>query len=172
MKMEESQKNLQVLEEELASRRSKWRDIHVAWAPSFERKVQAPAKLKFENTYLSHVMGSGFDLTNSRNSCLFQTALSQMTEKQKPESKLGFISRYNMRESVPALCNTGDKVSVELAALDANTYAITNMADFSRFLFHLAGESELADAPDPVRALERLELRSLSPRAKNDRLIH
>lgn len=172
MKMEESQKKLQVLEDELASRRNKWRDIHVAWAPSFERRVQAPAGMKFEDTYLSHVMGSAFDLTNSRNSCLFQTALSQMTEKEKPGSKQGFVSRFNMRKSDPALCNSGDKVTVELAALDASTYAISNMADFSRFLFHLAGEYELADAPDPARALERFELRSLPPRAKNDRLIH
>ena len=93
-----------------------------------------------------------------------------MTTSDEPKSKSA-VSVVSTGTIGNVATIHGDKFSTQLAATDSATDSIVNMVDFSRFLLHLAGENELAEAPDRLRTIHSRQYNPEVPRAAMDRLI-
>jgi hypothetical protein len=168
--MNDSRKILSELKEELSSERSRWEEIQVEWAPSYSRRKESKSPILDRSTYLSHVMANDITSTSSQSKCMFHAALKQMTPS---DARKRFIA-----EEVSSQCSfgcvlsiNGEKFSTELAGLDPTDTRSTSMTDFSRFLFYLAGETDLANAPDTARLTEQHVGPGESPVTRKDRLI-
>ena len=168
--MNASKKILSELREELSSERNRWEEIQVEWAPSYAKPSHGKSFVSAKSTYLSHVMADDFTGNSTGNSCMFHAALKQMTP---PEPSVRIPKNGGVSQDVlgGSLVLNGDKFSTELAGLDPTDSKSPNMTDFSRFLFFLAGEAELANAPDPARVSQRNFDRGDSLTTMKDRLI-
>jgi len=102
---------------------------------------------------------------------MFQAAVDQMTTTDQPRflDDLEYIVRLvdTSRGSILA----GEKFSLELAGLNEGDKTFTCMPEFSRFLLHLAGETELSIGGDPIRVYESHQTGPISLHTFNDRLI-
>jgi hypothetical protein len=102
---------------------------------------------------------------------MFQASVDQMTATEPPRvlDELEFIVRPVDTSRGSML--DGDKYSLELSSLDSDGKSFTCMPEFSRFLLHLAGETELSIADDPIRIYEHHQTGPITPNTFNDRLI-
>ena len=167
----QSQKILSEVREELEVRRSTWTYLQAEWTPVFAKDQSAIREPTPHRTYLSPVMAPDIVNANPRKSCLFQAALARMHEKDV--ESMSSYSEPRSQAIVESQIRTEheDKFSTELAAVGLPLSTSQTMTDFSRFLLHLAGESDLSNAQDPVREFEKSEHYRPSPWVKSDRII-
>jgi len=169
---EESKSCLQTLRSELESKREKWVNLQVEWAPSFGRETIEAIPRVEKPTYLKHVMASSLHQhIPTRSKCMFEAAVGKMTEKVERR-------KFDSLEQIVRLPDTsrgssleGDKFSVELSCENQSGRQYTCMPEFSRFLLHLAGESDLSVGGDPVRYIEEHQTGPRLANTYNDRLI-
>lgn len=166
--MNDSRKILSELKEELASERNRWEEIQVEWAPSYSRPKEEKSVVLDRATYLSHVMAEDFSSPFPQSKCMFHAALTQMShlDKRAEQSEKPTQQSFGGTHSIH-----GEKFSTELAGLDPSDSRSRSMTDFSRFLFYLAGEMELANAPDNARTAERSMFHPGPGSSGKDRLI-
>jgi hypothetical protein len=166
--MNEQKKILEELAEELNLKEEQWRSIQVEWAPSYSRKIPIGEVSAQTSSYLDHVMATDLASTALQSKCLFRAALSEMTKGDSNKRRGTLPGVPSSRDSK---C-LGDKFHTDVVVDNGDEVAeLSSMGDFSRFLLHLAGETELADAPDPLRASEGQVPGVTTIKSKLDRLI-
>lgn len=169
---EENRKSLDDLRLELGRKHDKWVNLQVEWAPSFRKEDIDEIPKSHRSSYLKHVMASALHHhIPTRSKCMFEVAVEQMTESTKPRSFETLDQIVRLPDTSRGSVLDGDKFSIELSCQNQSNRQYTCMPEFSRFLMHLAGESDLSVAGDPVRYLEENQTGPRSTNTYNDRLI-
>ena len=169
---EESRHCLQTLRSELENKREKWTSLQVEWAPSFGRVSNDKVRKVEKPTYLRHVMASALHQhIPTRSKCMFEAAVDQMTESVEPRRLESLEQIVRLPDTSRGSVLDGDKFSVELSCQNQSGRQYTCMPEYSRFLMHLAGESDLSVGGDPVRYLEEHQTGPRMSNTYNDRLI-
>jgi len=169
---QESKTCLETLRSELETKREKWVNLQVEWAPSFERETVEDVPKVEKPTYLKHVMASALHQhIPTRSKCMFEAAVGKMTEKSEPR-KVGTLEQIvRLPDTSRGSSLEGDKFSIELSCQNQSGRQYTCMPEFSRFLMHLAGETDTSVAGDPVRYVEEHQTGPRLSNTYNDRLI-
>ena len=169
---EESKSCLQTLRSELEAKREKWVNLQVEWAPSFEREVVEVVPKVDKPSYLKHVMASSLHHhIPTRSKCMFEAAVDKMTERVETRTLESLEQIVRLPDTSRGSSLEGEKFSVELSCQDLSGRQYTCMPEFSRFLLHLAGESDLSVGADPVRYIEEHQTGPRLANTYNDRLI-
>jgi hypothetical protein len=160
--------SLQALTNEITQRRRNWNSVRNGWIDM--KPVTEPisrTEIPTLQSYLNHVMAEDFATSEFPQKCLFKASHELMlapSSNDLSKSNASKCSRLGYEVAV-------EKFSTDLAWLSESNHSAHNMTEFSRFLFQLSGETEMASAADPMRNAHSDNHFPYTSTTKHDRLI-
>ena len=160
--------SLQALSNEMTLRRKNWTYVKGGWGeakafvePTCHNRPPEP------ESYLNHVMAEEFVSSEFPQKCLFKASRDLMLRSSSSHSSdPGMVLGTTLGHDLPI-----EKFSTDLAWLNERNHSVRNMTEFSRFLFQLSGENELASAGDPLRKPDSTIQFPHTSNTEHDRLI-
>ena len=160
--------SLQALTNEITQRGLNWNKVRYGWIDT--KPVTEPiyrTEIPPLQSYLNHVMAEDLATPEFPQKCLFKASHELMFAPYSSDLSNATASKGSTLGYDVAV----EKFSTDLAWLSESNHSAHNMTEFSRFLFQLSGDTEMACAADPIRNAHSENHFPYTSTAKHDRLI-